>query len=80
PAPFMAKDGAGTPTVAIQLNDQTIKTMNVTGAAGYFDVKLKFPRSGSVRLAYTYPSTNPFLPTDYLGTTVFSRSFNIKVH
>jgi hypothetical protein len=80
PAPFMKKDGAGTPTVAIQLNGQTIKTLNVTAAGGYFDTKLKFATSGSVRLAYTYPSTNPFLLTSDLGTTVFSRSFNIKVH
>jgi hypothetical protein len=79
PAPFMKKDGAGTPTVAIQLNGQTIKTLNVTGAGGYFDIKLKFPKSGAVRLAYTYPATNPFLPTADLGKTVFSRSFNIKV-
>jgi hypothetical protein len=79
PAPFMKKDGAGTPTVAIQLNGQTIKTLNVTGSGGYFDAKLKFPKSGTVRLAYTYPSTNPFLPTADLGTTVFSRSFKVNV-
>jgi hypothetical protein len=79
PAPFMNEDGAQTPTVAIQLNGTTIKTLNVTGAGGYFDIKLKFPMSGSVRLAYTYPSTNAFLPTADLGTTVHSRSFNIKV-
>ncbi len=50
----------------------------MTGPGGYFDIKLKFPNSGSVRLAYTYPSTNPFLPTGDLGTTVFSRSFKIN--
>jgi hypothetical protein len=41
---------------------------------------MKFPSSGSVRLAYTYPATDPFLPTSVLGSRVFSRSFNIKVH
>jgi hypothetical protein len=80
PAPFMKKDGTGTPTVAIQLNGKTIKTLNVTGAGGYFDTRMKFPSSGSVRLAYTYPATDPFLPTSVLGSRVFSRSFNIKVH
>jgi hypothetical protein len=79
PAPFMIKDGSGTQTVSIQLNGQTLKTVNVTGAGGYFDVKLKFPKSGTVRLAYTYPSTNPFLPTTDLGKTIFSRSFRITV-
>ena len=80
PAPFAAKDGAGTPTVSIQLNGQTIKTLNVTGSGGYFDTKLKFPKSGTVRLAYTYPSTDSFLPMADLGQTVFSRSFKITVH
>ena len=80
PAPFMTKDGAGTQTVAIQLNGQTIKTLNVTGAAGYFDIKMKFPKSGTVRLAYTYPKSDPFLPTTDLGHTVFSRSFKVSVH
>jgi hypothetical protein len=79
PAPFMIKDGSGTQTVSIQLNGQTIKRLNVTAAGGYFDTKLKFPRSGTVRLAYTYPSTDPFLPTTDLGETVFSRSFKITV-
>jgi hypothetical protein len=76
----VAKDGAGTPTISIQLNGQTIKTLNVTGSGGYFDTKLKFPKSGTVRLAYTYPSTDSFLPMADLGRTVFSRSFKITVH
>jgi hypothetical protein len=80
PAPFMKKDGAGTPTVAIQLNGQTIKTLNVTGSGGYFDINMRFPKSGTVRLAYTYPTTNPFLPPADLGETVFSRSVRISVH
>lgn len=80
PAPFMTKDGAGPQTVAIQLNGQTIKTPNVTAAGGYFDLRIRFPKSGTVRLAYTYPPTDPFLPTADLGTTVFSRSFKISVH
>jgi hypothetical protein len=80
PAPFMAKDGAGAQTVSIQLNGKTIKTLNVTSAGGYFDIKLKFPSSGSVRLAYTYPKTDSLLPPTDLGTTINSRAFNIKVH
>jgi hypothetical protein len=80
PAPFMIKDGAGPQTVSIQLNGKTIKTLNVKSAGGYFDIKLKFPSSGSVRLAYTYPKTDSLLPPGDLGTTITSRAFNIKVH
>ncbi|HEX4009095.1 MAG TPA: hypothetical protein VHX62_03770 [Solirubrobacteraceae bacterium] len=80
PAPFMSKDGDGPQTVAIQLNGKTIKTVTITGSTGYFDIRLKFPGSGSVRLAYKYPQTDSFLPVSALGQTVYSRSFNIKVH
>jgi hypothetical protein len=80
PGALMSNDGVGTPTVSIQLNRTTIKTLTVPGPGGYFDIKMKFPRSGSVRLAYTYPSSDPFLPLTDAGQTVYSRSFNIKVH
>jgi hypothetical protein len=80
PAPFMIKDGDGPQTVSIQLNGKTLSTVNVTGSGGYFDVHMKFPSSGSVRLAWTYPKVDSFLPLTDLGQTVYSRSFNIKVH
>ena len=80
PAPFMIKDGDGPQTVSIQLNGKTLNTVNVTGSGGYFDIHMKFPSSGSVRLAWTYPKTDSFLPLTDLGKTVYSRSFNIKVH
>jgi hypothetical protein len=41
---------------------------------------MKFPASGSVRLAYTYPSSDSFLPIGTAGSIVYSRSFTIKVH
>ncbi|HTU95684.1 MAG TPA: hypothetical protein VMF14_07565 [Solirubrobacteraceae bacterium] len=80
PGAFMQKDGNGTPTIAIQLNGTTIKTLSVSSSGAYFDTKLKFPKSGTVRLAYTYPSSDPFLPVTDEGQTVFSRSFKITVH
>ncbi|MFL5863517.1 MAG: hypothetical protein ACJ780_22535 [Solirubrobacteraceae bacterium] len=80
PASFMNKDGDGPQTVSVQLNGQTIKKLNVTGSGGYFDIRMKFPKSGSVRLAYTYPSRNSFLPLSNLGKTIHSRSFRINVH
>jgi hypothetical protein len=78
PAPFMAADTKAAQKVAIQLNGKTIDTVTVRGSTGYFDVRVKFPTSGNVRLAYTYPKGDPFLPVGY-GTTVFSRSFRIRV-
>jgi hypothetical protein len=81
PAPFMVKDGHGPQSVAVQLNGKTIQTVSLTSTSnGYFDLHLKFPSSGTVRLAYTYPSSDPLLPVNDLGQTVYSRSFTIKVH
>lgn len=79
PAPFVIKDGVGPQTVSIQVNGRTIKTVGVNGAGGYFDTHLKFPTSGTVRLAWTYPKQDSFLPLSDLGQTVYSRSFTIKV-
>jgi hypothetical protein len=49
----------------------TIKTIPITDPGGYFDVRVAFPSSGSVRLAYTYPGP--------IGQTVFSRPQRITV-
>jgi hypothetical protein len=56
-------------SVQIQLNGRTIRSVNITNPAGYFDVRMTFPRSGTVRLAWTYPQ----------GPTVYSRSVAIDV-
>jgi hypothetical protein len=77
PAPFLSRDGAQ--SVAIQLNGKTVQTVK-PGTGGYFDVKVKFASSGTVRLSYTYPKSDSLLLVGDLGTTVTSRSFNISVH
>ncbi len=41
----------------------------------YFDVRIRFPASGTVRLAYTYPVGSPGLA----GTTVYSRSVPVTL-
>ncbi len=79
PAPFMAHDGNGPQTVSIQLNDTTLTTITATGPGGYFDLHMTFPTSGNLRLAYTYPSSDPFLPVGLAGSTVYSRTVTIKV-
>ena len=43
----------------------------------YFDQRLRFPESGTVRVAYTYPTNDPTLPA---GTTVFSRGVRINLY
>jgi hypothetical protein len=52
---------------------QTV-TVNDSGNC-YFDVRLMFPTSGTVRLAYTYPPDSLGLA----GTTVYSRSVAVTV-
>jgi hypothetical protein len=40
---------------------------------------MKFPSSGNVRLAFTY-NHDPLLPAGAGGSTIYSRTFAIKVH
>jgi hypothetical protein len=55
---------------------QTLLTVHVTDSSNcYFDVRLTFPSSGTVRLAYTYPPGWVGLA----GTTVYSRSVAVTV-
>ncbi len=42
----------------------------------YFDVRERFPESGTVRVAYTYPPNDPALPA---GATVYSRSVRVAL-
>jgi hypothetical protein len=79
PAPFMSKDGHGAQTVAIQVDGRTVRTTGANG--GYFDLRMKFPAGRhTVRLAYTFPKQDAFLPVSDLGKTIYSRSFTINVH
>lgn len=55
---------------------QSVKKLN---RAGYFDLKMKFPSSGFVRLAFTY-NHDPLLPPGIGGSTITSRVFKIKLH
>jgi hypothetical protein len=82
PAPFMARDGQGTQSVAIQLQaggHGPYKTLRTLNATGYFDVRLNVARGGNLRLAYRYPATDPFLPVGFAGTTAYSRVVKVKV-
>ncbi|MGH2866945.1 MAG: hypothetical protein ACRDNK_05170 [Solirubrobacteraceae bacterium] len=83
PAPFMALDSGQSQSVAIQLQRgghgpfSTLKSVPLSSPAGYFDLPVVFPASGRVRLAYTFPSGDSFLPVGEPGTTIYSRSVSI---
>ena len=57
----------------------TVKALRVTNSTGYFDVHMKFPGSGTVRLSWTYPKSDPLLPISALGATVFSRHQKVRL-
>jgi hypothetical protein len=83
PAGFEKLGGYGTQQAQIQERIgkawKTLNTVNLNSAQGYFDVRMKFPSSGQVRLQWTYPN-DPLLPAGFSGHTIYSRSFNINVH
>ncbi len=76
---------ATVPTVELQAQKggsgswTTIQTVDVSGATGYFDIRTTLPYSGDLRLAYRYPPTEPFLPPDVPGTTIYSRTVAVTV-
>jgi hypothetical protein len=59
---------------------KTVKALKVNNSNGYFDLHMRFPGSGSVRLRWTYPSSDPLLLGPELGETVFSRRVALRLH
>lgn len=53
--------------VEIQLQGRTVRSVAVHNPTGYFDVRVRFPRGGLVRLVWRYPG----------GRTIYSRSVPI---
>jgi hypothetical protein len=56
----------------------TLDTATITSPAGFFEVPVQFPSSGSVRLSWSYPSRFAFLPAG-TSPTVTSRNQTVKV-
>jgi hypothetical protein len=54
----------------------TLRTVTITDPHGYFDTHMSFPKSGTVRVSWTYPADDPLLLP---GQTVHSRYQNITV-
>jgi hypothetical protein len=60
------------------LSFTTIQQVSVDSTGNcYFDVPIELPSSGSIRLTYTYPSSDPLLPAGY---TIYSRHITITLH
>ncbi|MBV8946024.1 MAG: hypothetical protein JOZ95_11435 [Solirubrobacterales bacterium] len=90
PADFARLDTAGIPQqVHIQFQRgssgpyTTLRTVTATNVRGYIDLRVTFPASGSVRLAWSYPTTQQ-LPTSsptmpVAGETVYSRTQTVTV-
>jgi hypothetical protein len=90
PAHFARLDTAGTPQ-QVQIQFQrgssggftTLRTVTVTNTRGYFDLRITFPASGSVRLAWSYPPGDPLLTPSLItpgdADTVYSRTVTVKV-
>jgi hypothetical protein len=82
PATF-AGGGARRVSIQMQRNGHgawtTIGTATVAAQTGYFDVHMKLPYSGNLRLAYTYPTSEPFLPSGTAGSTIVGRTQKVKV-
>jgi hypothetical protein len=82
PASFAKMDTGQAQSVQIQFQAggngafATIATVPITNARGYFDTHVAFPGSGTVRLAWTYPTGDPLLS----GGTVFSRTVKITAN
>jgi hypothetical protein len=88
PAPYAYLDTHQPQSVQIQLQPgstgafRTVRTVQLTPEGGcYFDVRVKFPSSGTVRLQWSYPPgdsrlRDPLTPTQ---TTIHSRDVQITI-
>jgi hypothetical protein len=90
PAHFARLDTAGKPQqVQIQFQRAsrgaftTLRTVTVTNVRGYIDLRVAFPASGSVRLAWAYPKLSDLpasSPTaSVAGDTIYSRTVQVTV-
>jgi hypothetical protein len=58
---------------------KTIRTVKVAYPTGYFDQRIVFPASGSVRLAWSYAQPAPGYTDPLIGQPVYSRTTKISV-
>jgi hypothetical protein len=60
---------------------RTLQTVRIADVRGYFDVHVKFPASGTVRLRWSYPAGDRRLrdPVTPGQTTIYSRSVYVTI-
>ena len=93
PAPAAVRDTGQTQTGYIEFRPAgqatftplATKTVTSPGGSCYFDLRLKLPSSGTVRLAYVGPAGAalvPAVPSGYSGplNPTVSRQINVIVH
>lgn len=85
PAPFATLDGFGVQRARLQLRAphagwKTLTTFRVNHAGGYYDLHVRFPRSGQVRVQWTFPKSDRLFKADLRGFTASSRTVSIRVH
>jgi hypothetical protein len=88
PAVYAMADQDGPQSVEIQFargwsnNWTTLKTLPVTDPRGYIDTRLRFPGSGSVRLAWTYPPSDQRLVSTLIANSngqITSRTARVTI-
>jgi hypothetical protein len=76
PARFAQLDTKSRQRVKIQFQSgsngsfDTLKLLTITDKHGYIDLKMTFPSSGTLRLAWTYP---------HRGPTIYSRPVSLTI-
>jgi len=87
PAPIAVSDGDGPQFVQVQYARSgrpwtTVQTLAVTDRRGYINTWIKFPASGWVRLAWTYPPSDKSLQSTLVvnsNGTIYSRSVKVTI-
>jgi len=85
-AQFATADGYGTQYVWIQFKRggteqyRNLERVRIANPRGYFEVRVRFPSSGAVRLAWEYPASDPqwFDPLD-VGQPIYSRVTDVSL-
>ncbi len=87
PANFARSDTGQAQTAYIQFQRgsgawTTVQAVRITNSRGYFDTRVKFPSSGQVRIAWSYPAGDSNLQDPLLGSTqgqIYSRTTSVTL-